>query len=44
MQDGAAVRVSVVCMSTEATEEVGLNGEVVEETFADLTARALGAS
>lgn len=44
VQDGAAVRVSLVCMSAEATEEVRFDGEVVEEIFADLTARAVGAT
>ena len=44
--DGAAVRVSLVCFSQandEFTPEVRLDGETVDEIYADLTARRGGA-
>ena len=43
--DGAAVRVSLVCLSgvnDEFTSEIRLDGETVDEVFTDLTARRKG--
>ena len=40
--DGAAVRVSLVCIAASETDEVYLDGTLAEEIFTDLTARRIG--
>ena len=44
VQEGAVVRVSLICMAAAAREEVRLDGEIFEAIYADLTARAVGAA